>query len=156
MLERRADDWTIVQIVNQSGGIGKSRLVQIYEDLHPDECLVLDNSPSRENFYLASLKNPDKLKTIFFHFSRAESCNADFKSIEALKDGRFNSSKFRNKRCKFSHSPHVIIFSNKKANVNGLSYRRWRIGYVEEKMSDIQWFRVNEQGEEVRMENIDV
>lgn len=120
--------------------------------------MVLDNSPSRENFYLASQKG-DKVKVIFFHLSRAESTDPDFKSIEILKDGRFNSTKFRGKRCKLSSSnehPHVIILSNKKPNIKGLSYKRWRVGYVDKKDSPIVWYKFDENGEEVRLENLDI
>ena len=62
-----------------------------------------------------------------------------------MKDGRFNSTKFRGKRCELSASnrhPHAIILSNQKPNVKALSFKRWRVGYVEYKDSKIVWYKV--------------
>ena len=133
--------------------------MEVYEDAYPEDTLVLDNSPSRENYHLAAAKG-DKLRVIFFHLTRAEGGSPDYKSVESLKDGRYNTTKFRGRRVRASSDtphPHVIIMSNcKPANFLGLSIKRWRLGYIKDSASPIEWYKLSDDLQEVPLPELDI
>ena len=153
-MKKPPNDWCIINLINPSRGIGKSKLVEVYEDAYPDDTLVLDNSPARENYHLATAKG-DKLRVIFFHLTRAEGGSPDYKSVESLKDGRYNSTKFRGRRVRASvDSPHplvIIPINCKPAHFLGLSVKRWRLRYIKDSASPIEWFKLSDDLQEVHL-----
>ena len=90
------------------------------------------------------------MRYVFFSLTREEGGNADMTAVEALKDGRFNNTKYEVIRCVMSIEcphPYVVILGNSlPTNTIGLTLERWTIGSVLNKESDIKWFKFDVSG----------
>ena len=124
------------------------------EDAYVRETLVLDGAKAESNFNIAQESGIKHRRIVIFHLTRREGGRICWTSVEGMKDGRFNSSKWHGARNKGGDipNPHIIIFSNARVDFGkdenghyGVTLSRMRIGYIDSPQADIRWFRVNEE-----------
>ena len=73
----------IICVVNERGGAGKTTFMYHWEDAFPDSTCVLDGAKARDCYNLA--KSSRVRRVVFFHLTRNEGGDADFKAVEDMK-----------------------------------------------------------------------
>ena len=150
-LQGRRDDWHVLYIANESGEVGKSTFVRNYEDLNYESTIVFDSASARDQFHMGREKT--NVKVVIWYLTRLDGEAVDWRAVESIKDGRYNSTKYQNKRVIFESNPHCIIFSNKiPTDLSSLTYSRWRLGVITDKHSQIQWYKFDQSGNKIAIE----
>lgn len=145
MLEKEADDRTIIWIYEDKGKVGKSKFVEKYELEHENECYAIDEIGNIKDA-TDGLRNwmigGKKPRTILIDLERTREENITiYTFIEKLKNRAITCTKYKGEKIRFK-SPHVVIFSNWlpeiKIEIKGkkkdtLSKDRWKIYEIKEK-----------------------
>ena len=140
----------MIYLANTSGCVGKSTFVSKFEDAHPGNVMVFDSARSRDQFSMA--QDSKEVQVVFWVLTRNDGEDVDYKSVESVKDGRFNNIKYHSKRVYLDVHPHCVILSNKvPEDMSRLTWSRWRLGVIESKESEIQWYRYSDDGTKIHM-----
>lgn len=127
MIKKKADDRKIVYYYNDKGNIGKSKLTK-YLCFHRLAKSIKVTSADR---LASAICKAGAFKAYIIDIPRSvdptKSLKAVFEVIEALKNGHVVDNFYGHDNELFMNSPHVIVFSNHKANTSLCSLDRWDI-----------------------------
>lgn len=139
VINQTGTDRLIHVVLDPKGGVGKSYLCRNYSILHREKILEMSSGKKADMLYLASQKCG--YDTVFLDLCRGdykEVNGISYTGIEALKNGSFVSTKYESKYI-VGLPPHMVIFTNKPLDYDQLSGDRWRIMFVKEDESIINF-----------------
>lgn len=118
-----ADDRTIIFVVDEDGGQGKTWLQRYLLTSHGDKVQVL-SSAKRDDVAHAI----DESKSIFlFNVPRHGMEYFSYTVVEQLKDRMVFSPKYDSRMKIFRNQPHVVVFSNEEPDMGKMSRDRYKI-----------------------------
>lgn len=116
------DKRTIHWFWEPDGNVGKTTLCKYLVVNH--NALMLSGK-ANDMFHMIS-KYPNKRKLILIDVPRSSQDFICYGAIEQIKNGLIFSGKYDCTQCVFN-SPHVIVFANKKPDIEKMSDDRWNI-----------------------------
>lgn len=129
MLTKPAQRRVMIWVWEESGCTGKSEFGTYMEVHHKVIKLGLSTAP--DNLYAVSEMIADRPNGFIFDVPRSLPKRFDwaevYMSMEQIKDGNFLSTKYKPKKCLYSHCMHIVVFSNVAPDYNALSRDRWRV-----------------------------
>lgn len=125
LIEEVPDERSIHWYWSLKGNIGKTSLCK---HLCLKHGALIVGGKYRDAYYSIAERKAAKLPVdlIVFNIPRNQGNKVSYTSIEGIKDGMFNSTKY--KSCMVVYNcPHVIIFANSPPDLSMLSEDRWKI-----------------------------
>lgn len=127
ILASRANDRTIIVIVDQEGGAGKSTYARSKFFENDERTAIIQNGRTQDIAHAISKTNNNTLENIFIDLMRSNMEHVNYDMIERLKNGIVFSSKYDSTTVRLAAIPHVIIFTNVMIDVDKMSRDRWLV-----------------------------
>lgn len=125
-LEQDADDRSVIFVVDEQGGSGKSWFSRWWYSLHPEETQLLGVGKRDD---LAHAITTDK-QFFFFDVPRTQLEYFQYSILEQLKNRIVFSPKYSSRVKVLDQVPHVVVFTNEEPDRNVLTADRYDIMYV--------------------------
>lgn len=114
MLNAQADDRSIVYVLGKQGNEGKSKFIDYYCAMHPEDAVFVGNGKSSDmsEMLYHQLKYKEKVRVVLMNQTRTEVDFMNYSFFEHLKDGKVYKVKYNSQGINIGCTPHVIIFTN--------------------------------------------
>jgi len=121
-----ADDRSVLFVVGERGGEGKTTMCNVIENKYPERTQVLSVT-KRENLAYMVRESCD---IFVFNVARGDMEFLSYKLLEELKDRRVTSGKYDSRMKVLQKKPYVIILSNEYPDMGKLTEDRYDIKVV--------------------------
>lgn len=127
ILASRANDRTIIVILDHEGGSGKSTYARSKYFENDEKTAVIQNGRTQDIAHAISKTNNNTLENIFIDLMRLNMEHVNYNLIERLKNGIVFSSKYDSTTVRLAAIPHVVIFTNVMIDIEKMSKDRWLV-----------------------------
>lgn len=140
-----AEDRHIYWFWEKEGNVGKTQFCKFLSYHHG---AILIDGKKNDILYVASTYESD---IYLFDFSRSIEGFVSYDAIEKVKNGYYMNSKYEGKMI-LRNSPHIIIFSNWKPEINSMSKDRWIVKKIKKEECKIS-NQINKIDNEIILDN---
>ena len=125
-LQAPADDREIIVIMDEIGGCGKTKFIELYKLKHPNTATSVMQGKT-DNMLNQVYNLGFDPKVIFLDLTRYQMESANLSAIEQFKNGLVQNHKYQTGTKMLEYSPHIVIMTNKALQWRDMSIDRWKI-----------------------------
>lgn len=127
LLYEEPDERTIHWYYDSNGGAGKTSLAKHLCIKYPNQILYCGGKSTDIKYAISKfIEEGNYPNMCIFDYTRSMEAYVSYEALETIKNGIFFNNKYESKMILYN-SPHVVVFSNFKPELERLSLDRWNI-----------------------------